>query len=87
MPRFMDFHDDLKLPQAAIDQIAQETRTASPTSSACGRSSFSTTPTGRSTACSKGRTRKPSGSITRRSTFPVVRCTRSMACSDPDAGR
>ena len=26
MPRFMDFHDDLKLPQAAIDQIAQGTR-------------------------------------------------------------
>jgi hypothetical protein len=26
MPRFMDFHDDLKLPQDAIDQIAQGTR-------------------------------------------------------------
>jgi Protein of unknown function (DUF4242) len=26
MPRFMDYHDDLKLPQAAIDQIAQDTR-------------------------------------------------------------
>ena len=26
MPRFMDFHDDLKLPQEAIDQIAQGTR-------------------------------------------------------------
>src|ERR1700722_11205738 len=26
MPKFMDFHDDLKLPQAAIDQIAQGTR-------------------------------------------------------------
>lgn len=26
MARFMDFHEDLKLPQEAIDQIAQETR-------------------------------------------------------------
>lgn len=26
MPRFMDFHDDLQLPQEAIDEIAQGTR-------------------------------------------------------------
>ena len=26
MPRFMDYHDDLKLPQGAIDQIAQGAR-------------------------------------------------------------
>jgi hypothetical protein len=26
MPRFMDYHDDLKLPQEAIDQIAEGTR-------------------------------------------------------------
>ncbi|HEY7325899.1 MAG TPA: nickel-binding protein [Streptosporangiaceae bacterium] len=26
MPRFMDFHDDLKLPTEAIEQIAEETR-------------------------------------------------------------
>lgn len=26
MPKFMDFHDDLKLPQAAIDQITNDTR-------------------------------------------------------------
>lgn len=26
MPRFMDFHDELKLPPEAIDQIAQGTR-------------------------------------------------------------
>ena len=26
MPRFMDFHGDLKLPQEAIDQIAQGAR-------------------------------------------------------------
>jgi hypothetical protein len=26
MPRFMDFHDDLKLPPEAIDQIADDTR-------------------------------------------------------------
>jgi hypothetical protein len=26
MPRFMDFHDDLKLPSTAIEQIAQDTK-------------------------------------------------------------
>lgn len=26
MPRFMDYHDDLKLPEEAIAQIAQDTR-------------------------------------------------------------
>lgn len=26
MPRFMDYHDDLHLPQDAIDQIASDTR-------------------------------------------------------------
>lgn len=26
MPRFMDYHDDLKLPPQAIEQIAQQTR-------------------------------------------------------------
>ncbi len=26
MPQFMDFHDDLKLPAEAIDQIAADTR-------------------------------------------------------------
>ena len=26
MPRFMDYHDDLKLPPGAIEQIAQGTR-------------------------------------------------------------
>lgn len=26
MPRFMDFHDDLKLPQEAIQQLAEGTR-------------------------------------------------------------
>ena len=26
MPQFMDFHDDLKLPKEAIDQIAQATK-------------------------------------------------------------
>lgn len=28
MPRFMDFHDDLKLPAEAITQIAEDTRNA-----------------------------------------------------------
>jgi hypothetical protein len=34
MPRFMDFHDDLKLPAEAVEQIAQGTRMGSRTSSA-----------------------------------------------------
>jgi Protein of unknown function (DUF4242) len=28
MPRFMDFHDDLQLPAAAIEQITQDTKDA-----------------------------------------------------------
>lgn len=28
MPRFMDFHDDLKLPDDAIDQIARDAKEA-----------------------------------------------------------
>jgi hypothetical protein len=28
MPRFMDYHDDLKLPAEAIAQIAEDTRSA-----------------------------------------------------------
>jgi hypothetical protein len=28
MPKFMDFHDDLKLPTEAIDQITQDTKDA-----------------------------------------------------------
>jgi hypothetical protein len=28
MPQFMDFHDDLKLPDAAIQQITQDTKNA-----------------------------------------------------------
>ena len=28
MPTFMDYHDDLKLPQSAIDDIRQKTRSA-----------------------------------------------------------
>ena len=28
MPRFMDFHDDLKLPDQAIQQITQDTKDA-----------------------------------------------------------
>lgn len=28
MPRFMDFHDNLKLPEDAIDQIAREAKEA-----------------------------------------------------------
>ena len=28
MPQFMDFHDDLKLPQEAIDQITRDTKDA-----------------------------------------------------------
>ena len=76
VPRFMDYHDDLKLPAEAIEQIAQGTRDGTATSSACGRSSFTTTPTARSTACSKVPAKRPSASTTRRSTSPAATCTK-----------
>ena len=53
--------------------------TPGPTGSASARSSCTTTPTGRCTACSKGRTRTPSGSTTPHSACPAATCTRSAA--------
>ena len=39
-PRYMDYHDDLKLPKSAIDQIAEAHAEAPPTNSVCARSMY-----------------------------------------------
>ena len=59
MARFMDFHQDLKLPAEPIAQMAEDARNARTTSSACARSSCTTTPRARCTACWKDQTNKP----------------------------
>ena len=77
LARFMDFHEDLKLPAEAIAQITEDTRNAGgPTGSASARSSCTTTPTARCTACSKGQTKTPYASTTPPLACPAVMCTR-----------
>ena len=83
MPRFMDFHPDLKLPDEAIAQIADDTRQSAPTSSASASSSSTTTPKARSTACSKAPTKKPSAATTPLSASPAATSTRSTPSPDP----
>ena len=77
MLRFMDFHEDLKLPQEAIDQIAQGTREgATDEFAACGRrSKFTTTLTARFIVSWKALMRTRSASITRRWASPAATCT------------
>ncbi len=92
MPLFMDYHDNLKLPAEAVQQIAQETRNraadqfgvrqvelyhnADGKVYCCGRLSSTTTPTARSTASWRARTSRPSATTTRRSASPAATCTR-----------
>jgi len=51
MPRFMDFHPDLKLPAETIAQIADDTRHARADRFGSARSSSTTTRTARCIAC------------------------------------
>ena len=66
MARFMDFHEDLQLPADAIAQLAEDARTPGPISWPCARSSFTTTPKARCTACWTGQMQKPSARTTPR---------------------
>jgi hypothetical protein len=79
MARFMDFHEDLKLPAQALAQIAEDAATPGPTGSASARPSCTTTPTERRAACSTGQTRTPSGSTTPRSECPAAMSIRQTA--------
>ena len=80
MPRFMDYHDDLKLPAEAIEQIAAGARDgADRRVRGRGRSSCTTTTGGMCTACSTAPTRRRSASTTRRSACPAGTCTGSAA--------
>ncbi len=63
-------------PPKPSSRSRREPRMVRPTSSACGRSSSTTTPTARFTACSRAPMRKRSASTTRRWTCPAATCTR-----------
>jgi hypothetical protein len=84
MPRFMDFHQDLKLPAEAIAQIAEDTRNGTADEFGVRQVELYTTPTARCTACWTDPTRTPSASTTPRSASPARTCTRSTA--SPDRG-
>ena len=75
MARFMDFHEDLKLPAEAIAQIAGDTRNARADRFGVRQIELYTTPTARCTACSKGPTKTPSASTTPRLACPAAMCT------------
>jgi hypothetical protein len=76
MARFMDFHEDLKLPSEAIAQIAEDTRTARTDRFGVRQIELYHNPTARCTACSNARTRTPSASTTPRLVCPAAMCTR-----------
>ena len=84
MARFMDFHDDLKLPAAAIAQIAGDTRDARTGQFGVRRIDLYHKPQARCAACLKGQTRKPSASTMRRLESPAVWCTKRTASPDQD---
>ena len=76
MPRFMDYHDDLKLLREAIDQIARETREGAADEFGVRQIELYHTPAARSTASWTARTRSRSASITRLCTSRAATCTR-----------
>jgi hypothetical protein len=67
MPRFMDFHQDLKLPAEAIAQIADDVRNGRADQFGVQQASSTTTPKAPSSACSTAQTRKQSAATTPRS--------------------
>ncbi len=69
MPLFMDYHDDLKLPAEAVQEIAQGTRDGATDQFGVRQVEL------RSTACWRARTSRPSGTTTRRSASPAATCT------------
>ena len=75
MPRFMDFHQDLKLPAEAIAQIAEDTRNGTADEFGVRQIELYHNADGKVYACSKGRTRTPSASTTPSMPCPAAMCT------------
>ena len=76
MPRFMDYHDDLKLPAEAIEQIAQGTRDGTADEFGVRQIELYHNADGKVYCCSKARAKRPSATTTRRWTSPAATCTR-----------
>jgi len=70
MPRFMDFHEDLKLPQEAINEIAQGTRDGATDEFGVRQIELYYNADGRSIAFWRAPMRRRSASITRRLDVP-----------------
>ena len=81
IPKFMDFHDGLKLLSADIEQLRSQTQ-AGTTDEYGVRRWSSTTTQGKRLACSRGLTRTQYGGTTPPSTFPAGRSTGSRPYFD-----
>ena len=76
MPRFMDFHPDLKLPAEAIAQIADDTRHARADRFGIRQIELYHNGNGQVYACSTGRTNRPSTPTTPRWACPAATSTK-----------
>ena len=83
MPRFMDFHADLKLPPEAIAQIADDTRNERTDEFGVRQVELYHNPEGRCTACSTGPTKMRSASTTPRSAWTAQPSTGWTASPEP----
>ena len=76
MPRFMDFHHDLKLPTDAIAQVADDTRHARADRFGVRQIELYHNPDGQVYCLLEGRTRKPSAATMRHWGCPAATYTR-----------
>ena len=74
MARFMDYHEDLKLPQEAIDQITQETRDGATDEFGVRQVELYHNADGKVYCLLEGPDEEALRSITRRWAFPAVTC-------------
>ena len=79
MPRFMDFHQDLKLPAEAIEQIADDARHGRADQFGVLQVDLYHNADGRVYCLLDGLTSRPSVPITPRSGCPAATSTRSTA--------
>ena len=78
MPRFFDFHDDLKLPAEGIDEIAQETREGATDEFGVRQVELCHNSDRKVSCLLEGRTRTRSASTTRRSASRASMFTRVL---------
>ena len=83
MPKFMDFHDGLKLLPADIEQLRSQTQAGTTDEHGVRQLELYYNAGGRSTACSRDQTRTQYGGTTPPSTFPAGRSIGSRPYFDP----